>query len=149
MQAESREKPAGPLVGGPDRSVEEHEGIAMSNEVDDLKSKVAGLLDRQRDSLDAELAALDELSKRAIAAALGTKKYKATLTSHVAWVASKRAEILSHLRQLEKHDRTMARTPGQQFVLIKAWLRIEATPAQRAEIAEMLAAVASQRGVLA
>lgn len=120
----------------------------MSNEVDDLKSKVAGLLDRQRDSLDTELAALDELSKRAIAAALSAKRYKATLTSHVAWVASKRAEIVSHLRQLEKHDRTMARTPGQQFVLIKAWLRTEATPAQRAEVAEMLATLASERSVL-
>lgn len=121
----------------------------MSNEVDDLKSKVADLLDRQRDSLDAELVALDELSKRAIAAALSAKRYKATLTSHVAWVASKRAEIVSHLRQLEKHDRTMSRTPAQQFALIKVWIAQQATPAQRAEVAEMLAALASERGVLA
>jgi hypothetical protein len=120
----------------------------MSNEVDDLKSKVAGLLDRQRDSLDAELAALDELSKRAIAAALGAKKYKATLTSHVAWVASKRAEIVSHLRQLEKHDRTMSRTPAQQFALIKSWLKQQATPEQRAEVAAMIADLAEQRSVL-
>jgi len=121
----------------------------MTKENDQFKSEVAQMLEKQRDRLAIELDALDDLSSKAIAEARKSKEYDVKLGSHIAWITGKRAEVLSHLRQLEKHDRLQSRTPAQRFQLVRAYIENEATPPQRAELFQLLAELDSGRSVLA
>lgn len=115
---------------------------------DELKPKVADMLEKQRAALARELDALDLASEKAITLLNATEKYDLKVGSHLAWLAKQRAEVVSHLRQLEKHDRAMTKTPEQRFSLIKAYLRTEATPMQLAEVATLVSERTEGRSVL-
>jgi len=115
---------------------------------DELKPKVADMLEKQRAALAVELDALDLASEKAIAMLKKAKKYDMKLGSHIAWLATKRAEVVSHLRQLEKHDRAMTKTPEQRFSLIKAYLRTEASPMQLAEVGTLVTERTEGRSML-
>lgn len=115
---------------------------------DDLPSKVADLLEKQSESLAAELQTLDELSVRARVAALEAEPFDVKLSSHVAWVAAQRAGIITHLRQLEKHNRVQSRTPEQRFDLVKSYIRNELDPPRRAELAALLVELEQSQRVL-
>lgn len=106
-----------------------------------MASEVSEMLDTARETLAEALEALRAGQARVIAK-LKTldeaEEYDDKLGSHLAWVASKVAEITSSLRQLEKHDKVMAKTPQQRFDLICAYLRAEATPEQCAAFSGIL-----------
>lgn len=113
-----------------------------------MTTEVADMLDEARESLAKELRSLDELSDRARKKALDAPKYSIQLASHVAFLATKRAEIVSHLRQLEKHDRAQSKTPEQRRQLIKAAIR-QMAPHELAEIADLVAELGQERRLLA
>lgn len=120
----------------------------MQQEDDELRPKVADMLENQRVAMARDLAALDQISQRAIIDALAGPKLDLKASSHVAWVATQRAGIVGQLRQLEKHDRVMSKTPAQRFALVQSYLRTEASPQQLAEVAQLVAELTSGRSVL-
>jgi len=109
------------------------------------------MLDRARESMNRSLIALDSCAARAEKLLLeptDPQKYDDKLASHLAWLTSRVAEVTSALRQLEKHDRVMSKTPEQRFQLVCAYLRSEASPVQRAAVAELLGELDRGRSVL-
>lgn len=112
-----------------------------------MADDVTQMLDSARKSLAKELDFLDECSQKAMDELNAAGEYDIKLGSHIAWVARQRAEITGQLRQLEKHDRVMAKSPEQRFKLICAWVETEATPEQRARVAEIIAGIDSARVV--
>lgn len=60
------------------------------------------------------------------------------LGSHLFWATERLAGICSELRQLEKHNRVMSRTPEQRWALVCDYVRNELSPRQRTELATML-----------
>jgi hypothetical protein len=62
------------------------------------------------------------------------------LNSHLAWLLERVARLQDSLRQLEKHDRIMTKTPAQRYQLVMAFLR-DLAPDQRANVARELAAL--------
>lgn len=66
------------------------------------------------------------------------QKYDDKLASHLVWLTLQMAGISNELRQLEKHDRVMSRTPEQRWALVLEYIRTELSPAQRLELATML-----------
>lgn len=111
-------------------------------------SDTADLLDRCRNALDKAVTALEWAQSKVIERLENAEQYDQKLGSHLAWTAAKVAEITTSIRQLEKHDRTMVKSPTQRFGLVKEFLRGEATPIQRAEIMAMLGELVEQRSVL-
>lgn len=67
--------------------------------------------------------------------------------SHLAWLSSYIVALSSELRQLEKHDRSMSKTPKQRHDLVLKYLRT-LSPEQRAEAIAVLQ-VEDGRSVLA
>ena len=112
-----------------------------------MADDVTQMLDSARKSLAKELDFLDGCSQKAMDELNAADEYDIKLGSHIAWVARQRAEITGQLRQLEKHDRVMAKSPEQRFKLICAWVETEATPEQRARVAEIIAGIDSARVV--
>src|ERR1700749_4551086 len=100
-----------------------------------MAHEVADLLDRCRETIAANVATLERCSAegrkrrdeamsapdpapaplkkgaKASRAAAKAKIYPDKLVSHLAWLTDKLGELTTALRQLEKHDRHMARTP--------------------------------------
>jgi hypothetical protein len=113
-----------------------------------MAAEVADLLDRSRQTLSKALGALDLGCDKVIEKLTTDTEYDKNTGSHLAWVASKVAEVMSALRQLEKHDRLMAKTPEQRFALVCAFVRDLGAP-QRAQIAQLLASLEGERKVLA
>lgn len=117
----------------------------MATEVDEM-------LDRARESLNRRLITLDALADRAdktIGKVLsGDEPYDIKMASHHAWMTGQVAEVVSALRQLEKHDRQMSKTPAQRFALVCKYLKDEASPIQRATVAQLLAELGQGRSVL-
>ncbi len=105
-------------------------------------SEVSGMIDTARETLAKALKALDDAQTRVIAkldqATADDEPYDEKLGSHLAWTAAKIAEITSALRQLEKHDKVMSKTPAQRFKLICDYLRAEASPEQCAVFRDIL-----------
>lgn len=110
-------------------------------------SSIETLLDQQLSALETDLAALDKLSQRAIKATSSAKKYDKGLASHVAWLAGKRAEIVSHLRQLDKHNRVMSNDPERRFAIVKEYIR-GLDLVKRGEILEFVTQLEQGRSVL-
>ena len=119
-----------------------------------MATEVSEMLDRARETMNRALITLDTCAGRAeeqlLRPANGRKprKYDDKLASHLAWLTSRVAEVTSALRQLEKHDRVMSKTPAQRFALVCAYLETEASPIQRAEVAGLLARLDQGRSVL-
>lgn len=112
-----------------------------------------GLADRLHAFAESTLKHLDEqqavLNRRLRALrSSGGEGFDPHLAQAGAALARARSSALAELRKLEKHDQTMAKTPAQRFALVKEYLRVEAFPAQRAEVMAMLAGMAEQRSVL-
>lgn len=114
-----------------------------------MSDDVANMLERARKTLDKALTALDEAQDRVTEKLANADEYDDKLGSHLAWTAGKISEILSSLRQLEKHDRHMSRTPEQRFRLVLEYVRSEASPEQRVQIRDVLAQVDDVGRVLA
>lgn len=137
---------------------------------DDDENKVGGLLDRCRDRIERNMGALEDASERAIGllrASLApqkaartprgrvikgakverAKEYDDKLVSHLAWLTIRITEVATSLRQLEKHDRAMSRTPEQRHRLVLAYIK-QCDPVRRAEIGAEIGKLAEQRSVL-
>lgn len=101
-----------------------------------MADEAAQTLDGAWESLSQALIELDALSKRAAKAARSAKKYSIPMASHVAYLATKRGEIVGQLRQLEKHDRLVSKTPEQRFRIVLAYVReLDATKLAELEMA--------------
>jgi hypothetical protein len=127
------------------------------------KNELADLLDRCRGTIERNLSALEDAGDHVIGmirAALkppATKKrgkktsrrvkYDDKRVSHLAWLTIRVCEITTSLRQLEKHDRTMAKSPEQRQKLVEAYIR-QLDPVRRAELGQLIASLAEQRSVL-
>jgi hypothetical protein len=79
-----------------------------------------------------------------VKAAKGSKKYSIPMASHVAYLATKRAEIVGQLRQLDKHDRVMSKTPEQRFRIVCAFVR-ELDAVKLGELEQVIAEVRTRR----
>ena len=106
------------------------------------------MLDRARETMDRALQALDKASQGVIEELSKSKSYDIKLGSHLAWVTRQVGEVTSAIRQLEKHDRVMSRTPEQRFRLVCEYIRSEASPIQRAELAAVIAELDQGRSLL-
>jgi hypothetical protein len=73
--------------------------------------------------------------------------YNDKLGSHLAWTTSHMAGVVNALRQLEKHDRHMARTEDQRYRLVEAYIR-QLDPIRRAQLRETLGELEQERSVL-
>lgn len=94
------------------------------------------------------LSALDRATQRIVATLDDPDRpYDEKMGSHLAWVTAKIAEVTTALRQLEKHDRVMSKSPEQRFKLVCVYLRTEATPEQRADVQRLLAELDNARVV--
>jgi superfamily II RNA helicase len=113
-----------------------------------MANEVHEMLDRARESMDRALRALDSATKRVIEKLEGNEEYDEKVGSHLAWVTAKVAEVTSALRQLEKHDKAMSRTPEQRFRLVIEYIKNELDPARRAQLAELLSGLEQERRVL-
>lgn len=129
-----------------------------------MADEVADLLERCRQTIEKNVAALDACCSRAIAMlkpppaprkrrgskarrAATPAPYNDKLVSHLAWLTIRVAEVTTSLRQLEKHDRTMARTPEQRHKLVVSYIR-QLDPVRRAELAQLIAGLDQERSVL-
>lgn len=113
-----------------------------------MTASVSEMIETQLVSMARELVALDAVSERAIAAERASKKYDVKLGSNVAWIAERRANVLAELRQCEKHERHMVRTPEQRQQLVLEYVR-QAGPVHLAEIAAVVRERELGRSVLA
>lgn len=113
-----------------------------------MATEVSEMLDRAREMMSVGLMALEKAQARAIKALEEPGVYNDKLGSHVAWSIRQVSEVTSALRQLEKHDRLMARTPEQRFRLVRAYIEAEASPLQRAELLGLLQQLDTGRSVL-
>jgi len=117
-------------------------------------SEPAGeISDRLHAFLDSTLDHLDEqqavLSRRVKALNKSPREgFDPHLAQAGAALARARSTAVAELRKLEKHDRTQAKNPAEQWRLIKSWIMSQATAAQRQELAALLAKLAEQRSVL-
>lgn len=98
-----------------------------------MATEVSEMLDRARESMSKALTALDLACDKVIAELAEADEYNEKLGSHLAWVTAKVAEITSALRQLEKHDKAMAKSPAQRHALVMQYIRDLDAP-RRAEI---------------
>ena len=73
--------------------------------------------------------------------------YDVNLASHLFWSTERLSGISAELRQLEKHDRVMTRTPEQRWELVRDYVRNELSPRQRTELAAMLEQLQNARVV--
>jgi superfamily II RNA helicase len=106
------------------------------------------MLDRARESMNRALIALDSAATKVMAAIEAAPEYPDKLGSHLAWITRQVAEVTNALRQLEKHDRVMSRTPAQRFALVRGYIEAEATPPQRADLLQLLTELDTGRSVL-
>lgn len=113
----------------------------------EISDRLHAFLDRTLDHLDEQQSVLSRRVK-ALNKSSG-EGFDPHLAQAGAALARARATAVAELRKLEKHDRTQAKNPAEQFRLIKAWINAQATPGQRAELAALLAELAEQRSVLA
>lgn len=113
-----------------------------------MATEVSEMLDRARETMNRALVALDSASDKVIAEIAAAPKYPDKLGSHLAWITRQVAEVTNALRQLEKHDRVMSRTPAQRFSLVRHYIEAEATPPQRAELLRLLTELDAGRSVL-
>lgn len=67
-----------------------------------------------------------------------TQEYDDKMASHLVWLTLQMAGISNELRQLEKHDRVMSRTPEQRWALVLEYIRTELSSRQRLELSTML-----------
>lgn len=113
-----------------------------------MATEVSEMIDRAREMMSRSLIALEEAQKRALAQLAEPGDYDDKLGSHVAWVTRQVAEVTGALRQLEKHDRLMSRTPEQRYQLVRAYVEHEASPLQRSELLGLLQQLDTGRSVL-
>lgn len=105
------------------------------------------MLDKCGVAIAAALPALSACIEQIAKKIEGKETYDIKDGSHLAWLSSYIVALSSELRQLEKHDRSMSKTPKQRFELVIKYLRT-LSPEQRAEAAAVLQ-VEDGRSVLA
>lgn len=107
-----------------------------------MATEVSEMLDDARETLAANIKALDDAStrcrQRLADDAANDKPYDEKMGSHLAWISAKVAEITTSLRLMEKHDKSMAKTPEQRRKLIFEYVRRELDPAGRQELMILL-----------
>jgi septal ring factor EnvC (AmiA/AmiB activator) len=113
-----------------------------------MATEVAEMLDRARETLNRNLISLDLATAKVEQQLAEATTYDHKLGSHLAWVTGKVAEVTSALRQLEKHDRAMSKTPEQRFALVCDYVR-ELDAPRRAQLMQILTAIEGARTVLA
>lgn len=109
---------------------------------------VESRLSRVTSAMDAALPVLAQCVDR-LADLLGDRErtYDKDMASHLVWLVLQMAGISTELRQLEKHDRVMTRTPEQRWALVCEYVKRELSPRQRTELATMLEEIKNARVV--
>jgi aspartokinase len=107
----------------------------------------ADLLEKARISLAKSMETLEICLERVRKQLATEQGYDAKLGSHLAWVTSHMAGVTNALRQLEKHDRHMARTPEQRHELVLAYLQ-QLDPIRRADVRAKLDQLDQKRSIL-
>jgi len=106
------------------------------------------LLANCRRTLAKSVRALDKCCDTVIAKLDAATEYDSALASHLAWVNERISAVTTAIRQLEKHDKAMSRTPEQRFRLVCEYIRNELDPPRRATLVDLLSGLEQERRVL-